>query len=381
MADWREYRLLSGQVQIRGAFDFDMTAGGVVPRRLPAWTRPRLPDANTDFVVRCGAGVRVAFSTDADTVELGVSTHRVLLDGQAAQPSSYDIRVDGAFVDTVVAVHGSATVFGSDGSSREVLGAPEVLRFDLDGAWHEIEIWLDLTTVTELQSLRATGTVRPPAAVTRPRWVHYGSSISQGAHATSPSNAWPARAAAAAGVELTALGLAGNAQLDGFVARTIADLPADFISMKVGINVVDGDTMRERTYLSALHTALDLIRAGHPDTPLLLVSPIYCPLLEQHPGPLHWTMVDGTLLPTTVGRDPAMSAGALTLQRIRELNAAVVDTRNDPALTHLSGLSLLSADDIDRLPDSVHPDDEGHQLISARFVRAAFGPDAPFAGR
>ena len=42
---------------------------------------------------------------------------------------------------------------------------------------------------------------------------------------------------------------AGQCQLDGFTARTIRDLPADLISCKLGINIVNGDTMRERTFV------------------------------------------------------------------------------------------------------------------------------------
>ena len=73
--------------------------------------------------------------------------------------------------------------------------------------------------------------------------------------------------------------------LDQFVARTIRDLPADLISVKAGINVVNGDTMRERTFGPALHGFLDTVRDGHPTTPIALVTPIVCPIVEDHPGP------------------------------------------------------------------------------------------------
>ena len=73
--------------------------------------------------------------------------------------------------------------------------------------------------------------------------------------------------------------------LDQFVARTMRDLPSDLISIKVGINVVNGDTLRQRTFGPALHGFLDTIREGQPDTPILLVSPIFCPSAEDKPGP------------------------------------------------------------------------------------------------
>ena len=34
-----------------------------------------------------------------------------------------------------------------------------------------------------------------------------------------------------------------------------------------------------------MHGFLDTLRDGHPDTPLVLVSPLYCPIHEETPGP------------------------------------------------------------------------------------------------
>ena len=65
----------------------------------------------------------------------------------------------------------------------------------------------------------------------------------------------------------------------------IASQPADLISLKLGINVVNGDTMRERTFVPAVHGFLDTIRERHPDVPVAVVTPIICPVAEDHPGP------------------------------------------------------------------------------------------------
>ena len=111
---------------------------------------------------------------------------------------------------------------------------------------------------------------RPAARRGLRRWVHYGSSISHCLEATRPTGVWPVVAARLAGVDLQSLGLAGQCQLDAFAARTIRDLPADLISCKLGINIVNGDTMRERTFVPAVHGFLDTIREGHPDVPLVL---------------------------------------------------------------------------------------------------------------
>ena len=84
-------------------------------------------------------------------------------------------------------------------------------------------------------------------------------------------------AARRAGVDLQSFAFAGQCQLDPFAARMIADQPADLISVKLGINVVNGDTMRERTFVPAVHGLLDTIRERHPDVPLVLDHPDHLP--------------------------------------------------------------------------------------------------------
>jgi hypothetical protein len=44
----------------------------------------------------------------------------------------------------------------------------------------------------------------------------------------------------------------------------IRDAPADLITLKVGINLVNADSMRERTFRPAVHAFLDTIREGIP---------------------------------------------------------------------------------------------------------------------
>ena len=77
-----------------------------------------------------------------------------------------------------------------------------------------------------------------------------------------------------------------------------------------------------------------------------------------------------------------LSAGALTLRRIRGLLAAAVDARRgagDTNIHYLDGLSLFGPDDAGDLPDLLHPNREGYARMGARFHRLAF-VDGPFAG-
>ena len=171
----------------------------------------------------------------------------------------------------------------------------------------------------------------------RRRWVHHGSSISHCVGADRPTGTWPVVAARAAGVEVTNLSLAGNCLLDPFVARTIRDQPADLISLKVGINLVNTAAFRLRSFGPAVHGFLDTVREGHPDTPLLVVSPVSCPAVETTPGP---TGDDGHGGLAALGDPDDMPLGALTLTVIRDELARIV--REPPRPTRTSTTSTAA---------------------------------------
>lgn len=153
-------------------------------------------------------------------------------------------------------------------------GPAGTARFtDLPAHDKDIEIWLPHTEITELIALRTDAPVEPTPDSGRRVWLHHGSSISHGSNATHPTATWPALAAAQGEVELVNLGFSGSALLDPFTARAMRNTPADLISVKIGINVVNADVMRLRAFTPAVHGFLDTIREGHPTTPLLVVSP------------------------------------------------------------------------------------------------------------
>jgi lysophospholipase L1-like esterase len=242
----------------------------------------------------------------------------------------------------------------------------------------EVAVWLPQAATVELRALRIeAGAELAPRTRTRPRWVHYGSSISHCLEAATPVGVWPAVAARRAGVDLFSLGLAGQCHLDPFVARSIAALEADWISAKVGINVVNADSMKERAFVPALHGFLDTIRERQPKTPILLVSPIFCPVAEDHVGP---TVRDGTRF-RVVDAPPEARPGSLTLRRIRTLIASLVEKRRalgDANLHALDGLRLFGADDVADLPDGLHPNAAGYARMGERFAALAFGSGGPF---
>lgn len=369
---------------VRGALELEPTAAGLRPHRLPAWARAQNVEPQLAMAESQPSGVRLAFRTGASAVE--IDTHRTVFSYRGLPPRPegvYDLVVDGEVV-AAASTTGGTTV-ETDPMLGEVLtatGPAGTVRFALPAGDHDVENWLPTHETTDLVALRADAPLHPASGRGR-RWVHHGSSISHGSNAASPTGTWPAVAARAAGVELVNLGFGGSAMIDPFVARTIRDLPADVISVKLGINVVNGDVMRRRAFVPAVHGFLDTIREGHPTTPLLLVSPLRCPIHEDTPGPGSMALEDGRVRFAATGDPADVPAGRLTLRVIRELLAAIVAQRaDDPHLAHLDGRRLYGeADEAELpLPDALHPDAATHRLVGERFGRFAFGPDGPFAG-
>jgi hypothetical protein len=377
-----EIPLEGGPVEIVGALELRRSPTGLAPRRLPAWTAKQIPDAFMDMMVQMTSGVRVAFRTTSRRIELDVLVTGIRLEGDPRAPIAFDLEVDGERAESQRTSAGHTVVIDfskAPPGARLEPGAPCTLVFDgLAAGLKEIAIWLPHAAAVELRALRVeSGAEVRPRRSLRPRWAHYGSSISHCMEASSPLGVWPAVAARRAGVDLLSLGFAGQCHLDGFVARTLAALDVDLISAKVGINVVNADSLKERTFVPALHAFLDTIRERKPTTPILLVSPIVCPVAEDHPGP---TVREGTTFRVVAG-PPELRQGSLTLRRIRKLVAKLVDERRalgDANLHALDGLALFGEADVADLPDGLHPNAAGYARMGERFAERVFGVGGAF---
>jgi len=374
---------------LRGAVDVERTDRGLLPHRLPAWARAQCDDGQLAMAEAQPSGIRLVLRTRATALELDtLPVKRVYVDAPSRPDGVYDLLVDGRPAGQGVVKGGdTATIDLKTGATELRRGTPGTLRFtDLPEGVKDIEIWLPHNEITELVALRADAPVEPAPANGRKVWLHHGSSISHGSDAASPTHTWPAHAASLAGVELINLGFAGSALLDPFTARTLRDTPADLISVKLGINVVNADLMRLRAFGPAVHGFLDTIREGHPTTPLLVVSPILCPIHEDTPGPTAWALgalAEGRLRFTAMGDPADVASGKLTLNVVREQLARIVKQRSadDPNLHHLDGRALYGEADSAELPlpDDLHPDAATHRRIGERFARLAFTDGGAFA--
>ncbi|MFJ2897249.1 hypothetical protein ACIO87_20480 [Streptomyces sp. NPDC087218] len=66
--------LAGGPVELRGALDLETTTAGIMPRRLPAWTKEQYQNPSVYGVTVMPSGVRLAFRTDARALESEVLT-------------------------------------------------------------------------------------------------------------------------------------------------------------------------------------------------------------------------------------------------------------------------------------------------------------------
>ncbi|MEU4039725.1 GDSL-type esterase/lipase family protein [Streptomyces collinus] len=372
---------------LRGHLDAEITAHGLLPHRLPARARRQIPDSQLAIAEAQPSGVRLVFRTRATVIELEtLPTKRAYRGFPGPADGTYDLVVDGRLTAQATVAGGNVlTVTDMLTQSSELTEGPAgTARFTgLPAGDKDVEIWLPHTEITELIALRTDAPVETAPDSGRRVWLHHGSSLSHGSNATHPTGTWPALAAARGEVELVNLGFGGGALLDPFTARAMRDTPADLISVKIGINIVNSDAMRLRAFTPAVHGFLDTIREGHPSTPLLVVSPLLCPVQEDTPGPLAPDFDGGTLRFRATGDPAERGAGRLTLNVIRAELARTVEQRaaHDPDLHYLDGRELYGEKDYAEfpLPDEIHPDPAGHRRIAENFGRLAFGAGGPFA--
>ncbi|MGW6281258.1 SGNH/GDSL hydrolase family protein [Kribbella sp. NPDC055071] len=343
----------SPSIAIEGAVDLRAEPTGLRPSRLPRWALAQVPDAFFKLVVDAATGIRLRTRTQARIIELTVATMHVEVPGTGELKPVFDLRIGGRLHERQI-VDGGTRLVLTGGGLQTIPAGPSTVRFDgLPEGEKELELWLPHAAACDLISLSSDRELQAPTPSRAPRWVHYGSSVSQSANADGPTSTWAAICADTAGFALTSLGYSGNAMLDPFVARTIRDLPTDLVSLEVGANIVEQSTMTERVFAPALDGFLDTIREGHPATPLIVASSLACPRWEETGG-------DGT-------------AHGLTLRRVREIVERVVTRRTiagDTAIHYVDGLTVLGVDEADLLHDGIHPGPEAQPLIGKRFATA-----------
>lgn len=356
---------------VRGAIQVIPTKRGVTASRLPSWTY--LQHSHAPIVAKMAerlSGVRLEVETSATSIKVTYRSIRDtnLANGWMAAPSTICLTSDD-FEESVSHSNGDLRVWNGEEIIEFREGNDSIAVFSLPKAEGSrlLSIWLPHNCPVEVIDILGDAPIRPAPISIKPKWVHYGSSISHCEEADSPVGVWPVAASRMLGLELYNLGLGGCANLEQFAARTIKDLPADLISLKIGINVVNGANHTARTFQPAVHGFIDTIREGHPDTPILVISPVCCPAHENNPGP---SQTDGQGMVKGQALGAQSWVGELTLVSIRETLSELVAARSktDSNIYFLNGLILFNEIDALTMPDGIHPDADGYRKIAQNFV-------------
>ncbi|WP_351224281.1 GDSL-type esterase/lipase family protein [Streptomyces sp. NPDC002133] len=194
--------------------------------------------------------------------------------------------------------------------------------------------------------LRGVGGAILPAPV-RPRWVVHGDSITEGWLSTRPAHSWPAAAGRALGLDTVNLGYAGGACGELPTAQHLSALPADVLTLAFGTNCWSRIPCTAPLLYETVRAFVTLVRQGHPDTPLLIVSPVLHPAAESTSNACGATLAELRTAMESAARD-LVSAG-------------------DRRLALLPGRGLLTAD---HLADGLHPNDAGHALMASAVAKA-----------
>jgi lysophospholipase L1-like esterase len=307
------------------------SAGDVpYPRANPSDTA-RLP-ADIWHAATVPVGVRLELVGDAEAVDVAYRT----------SSGNLGYRGDGAGI-TFSVWRGSRKVCEEeavlgDGLVRLALGASAPDKPAI--------IYLPEGMQPLVQSLTAVkGGISP--APNLPRWIAYGDAITQGWIASGPAQGWAAIAARKAGLDVVNLGFAAAGRGEIVSAEHIAALPADIISIAYGASCWSRVPHSVGMVAEGFRGFLDVIREGHPLTPIVVVSPFVRPDAEKEPNRLGATLANIRNAIESVTRD-RMASGDLTLSLV-------------------AGKSTISDE---HLGDGIHPGDEGHKRIAATVSKA-----------
>lgn len=281
----------------------------------------------SDKVGRFCSGIRLCFSTDAENLAIQLA--------ELEEPMQLDVFVNGQFNQQL----------------KIEDTAPAYLN-KLEAGLKAIEIWLPQNQSFKLKKLYTNEGARISKTLnSKKKWVHYGSSISQANAASSPSKTWAAMTAQKLNLNLTNLGFSGECVFDPMVALQIRELSADYITLKLGINTYKG-LQTKRMFAPCVIGLIKIIREKHPNTPLTIISPVYCEPREIEIGQC-----------------------GLSLRDMRACLEGIVNTfksYGDNNIYYLNGLEIFGEENKHLLPDELHPNAEAQYIISENFIKKVF---------
>ena len=350
-ADTRGIRFLSAddpQLRLEG---FPWRKPGEAFRRLPQPTSARPFTENLNRLADCTAGGQLCFRSDSRRV---VARAKFAAAHRMARMALTGIMGFDLYVKQCGKwVFRGVTRFApdADGYCADLVQFPDrrcrefTLNFPLLAAVSSFELGVE-----------EDAEVLPPLSWPDARpVVVYGTSIVHGACATRPGNCYPAALGRLLGRPVLNMGFAGNARGERFIAETLAEIsdPALYIVD------YDPNSWPENTE-ETLAEFICILRAAHPQTPVLTVSKI--------PYPTDYPEILGAV-PEYMDRMEAIHRRV-----VGEIRAA-----GDKLVNFVEGRILLDAEKFpDFSADGIHLNDAGFLCLAERLapIAAALIADA-----
>lgn len=308
-------------------------------RRLPTRLKASFPPKVWSLSAAPSGG-RIRFTTDSLTVGViaqgsaGPTPVHVTAIGHAG----FDLYVDGVYTGSVAP--------DAKGEIRHQwnVGKETKLR--------EITLYLPMGRAIAVKEL----VLAPGAVVQAPRVfalakpvVYYGSSITQGIAASNPGAIYQAILARWTNTDFVNLGFSGNGFGEPALAEAVAEVDAACFIVDYWANPSTA------VYRNTLPKFVEILRAKHPQTPIIVTGPYYNPS-EELPG----------------------EAGARQIEKrvvAREFVAAR-RAAGDLQIFHVDGLEMLSKVQADGLVDGRHANSMGFYFCAKGlepYLRRALG--------
>ncbi|HVC71633.1 MAG TPA: SGNH/GDSL hydrolase family protein [Acidimicrobiales bacterium] len=303
---------------------FPAVTGAPYPRADPAGS-DYLP-ADVWAAAQLPVGVRLELVGNARTIRVWYETTRASLGyrGESAGCSFVAYRAG-----QKVAV--AEAVMGEGMAELVMTGRPDL----------PVTVYLPEGMVPLVTGVAGVEDTMVPAPL-QPRWLAYGDAVTQGWLASSPAMAWPAVAGRKLGLDVCNLGYAGTARGETTSALMLAETPAEVISIAFGLNNWSRVPHTPTLMAEEVRCFLSLVRQGHPETPVVVVSPTARPDAEDEPNRVGATLAQ--------------------LRRAMEQTVRTHIENGDENLFLVEGLAVVDPDDLE---DGVYPGDEGHRRLAA----------------
>ncbi len=277
------------------------------------------------------SGGRLRFRTDSTAIAIRLEYPKPpgMTNMHAFGQTGVDLYIDGAYRGTAVAARDSAP-----GKTQEHTYFQDQPRRE-----REITLYLPLYMPVKVIAIGIDSDAKlappSPLRIAKPL-VFYGTSITQGGCASRSGMSYQAILGRMLDADFVNLGFSGNGLGEPELARAVASIDASYYVLDFAQNNKTVESLAEN-YAPFLET----IRQSHPDTPVLVITPIYTSR-------------------ESMGRDAR-------LEGMRELIRTAAARRiadGDRHIEIVEGTDLLGPSRGDGLVDGTHPNDLGFQWMA-----------------